>query len=105
MKSYSIGEVSKILGVKPHVLRYWEHEFPLAAPRKGITGRREYAPREVHLLLRLKHLLRDDRYTLEGAKRRIWREIEDEPQSVRVLTDEIRRDLIDVLLRLRGLPS
>jgi len=105
VKSYSIGEVSRILDVKPHVIRYWEQEFPLVAPRKGVTGRREYTLREVRLLLRLKHHLHENRYTIEGARKRIWRELDSAPPRLSALAAEIRRDLIRVLAHVRGLGS
>ena len=71
---YTIGEVSKLLGVKQHVIRYWEEEVPFLAPKKSKSGRRVYTDRELQLLLRLKHLLYEKRYTIEGARERIWKE-------------------------------
>ena len=58
MKSWSIGEVARLLGVKSHVIRYWESELPLLSPPKGLSGRREYSSREIEMLLKLRHLLR-----------------------------------------------
>ena len=108
MRSYSIGEVSDLLGVKPHVIRYWEQEMPLLAPRKGLTGRRAYGPREIRLLLRLRHLLHEERYTVEGARQKMWDEVDAAPAEVRVLITAIRDDLLDAWMRLRrtkGRPS
>jgi DNA-binding transcriptional MerR regulator len=102
MRTYGIGEVAEMLGVKPHVIRYWEQEIPFLAPRKGITGRREYASREVRLLLRLKHLVHENRYTIEGARQRLWEEIETVPPGVQTLIAEIRDDLVEAWSRLRG---
>lgn len=66
---FRIGEVSQIVGVEPHVLRYWESEFPALSPRKSASGQRMFRRRDVELLLRIKHLLYDRKFTIEGARR------------------------------------
>jgi DNA-binding transcriptional MerR regulator len=71
---YSISEVSQLTGLEPHVLRYWETEFPTLAPRKNRAGNRAYTERDIALVERIRHLLRDERYTLEGARRALERE-------------------------------
>lgn len=68
---YSIREVSEIAQVKPHVLRYWESEFRLLRPKKGKGGRRRYTPEDIKLIFLIKKLLYEERYTLEGAKKRL----------------------------------
>ena len=65
---YKIGEVSQIVGVKPHVLRYWETEFPMLRPYKKDSKQRLYRKRDVRLLLMIKKLLHEDLYTIAGAK-------------------------------------
>lgn len=65
---FRIGEVSGLVGVEPHVLRYWESEFPSVGPKKSGTGRRMYRRKEVELLLRIKYLLYEKKYTIEGAR-------------------------------------
>jgi DNA-binding transcriptional MerR regulator len=65
---FRIGEVSRLLGVKAYVLRYWETEFPALAPKKSGTGQRLYRRKDVQTLLEIKHLLYDRRYTIEGAR-------------------------------------
>jgi len=65
---FKIGEVSDILGVEPYVLRYWETEFAQLAPKKSGAGHRLYRRKDVELLLRIKHLLYDERFTIEGAR-------------------------------------
>ncbi len=102
MRSWSIGEVARFLGVKPHVIRYWESELPLLSPRKGLTGRREYSGNEVRLLLRFRHLLYDRKFTVEGAKRRLWEEIGRGDPDVTARFAQIRADLIDALMTVRG---
>lgn len=68
---FKIGEVSRITGVKPHVLRYWETEFRGIRPQKSKTNQRLYRRRDVELLLQIKHLLYEEGYTIAGASRRL----------------------------------
>jgi DNA-binding transcriptional MerR regulator len=68
---FKIGEVAKIVGVKPYVLRYWETEFPIIRPGKTRSRHRLYRRRDVEALLEIKRLLHNERYTIEGAKRRL----------------------------------
>ena len=68
---FSIGEACELLGLKPHVLRYWETQFPGLNPAKNRSGNRIYHRREVKLLLLLKHLLYEERFTIEGARQRL----------------------------------
>ena len=65
---FRIGEVSKLLGVEPYVLRFWETEFPALSPRKSDSGQRLFRRKDVELLLQIKHLLYEKRYTIEGAR-------------------------------------
>lgn len=71
---FKIGEVSELLGVEPYVLRYWETEFPLLTPKKSGTGHRLYRRKDVELLLRIKHLLYEKRFTIEGARQTLQSE-------------------------------
>jgi DNA-binding transcriptional MerR regulator len=68
---FKIGEVSRITGVKPHVLRYWESEFGSIRPQKSRTNQRLYRRRDVELLLQIKQLLYQEGYTIAGAVRRL----------------------------------
>jgi len=70
---FRIGEVSRLAGVKPHVLRYWETEFPVLDPKKSGTGHRLYRRKDVELILEIKHLLYEKRFTIEGARAVIGR--------------------------------
>lgn len=65
---FRIGDVSRLIGVRPYVLRYWESEFPALAPRKSGAGQRLYRRKEVELLLEIKQLLYEKRFTIEGAR-------------------------------------
>lgn len=68
---FRIGEVSRLVGAPAYVLRYWETEFPALAPKKSGTGHRLYRRKDVELLLEIKHLLYEKRYTIEGARRHL----------------------------------
>jgi DNA-binding transcriptional MerR regulator len=65
---FKIGEVSQIVGVEPYVLRYWESEFPGLSPRKSNTGQRMFRRKDVELLLNIKRLLYEKKFTIEGAR-------------------------------------
>ncbi|HUP63821.1 MAG TPA: MerR family transcriptional regulator [Thermoanaerobaculia bacterium] len=70
-KRYKIGEVCRIAGLQPYVLRYWETEFPPLAPSKSGGGQRLYTQREVDVILRIKGLLYDEGFTIAGAKKKL----------------------------------
>jgi DNA-binding transcriptional MerR regulator len=108
---FKIGEVSDLLGVEPYVLRYWETEFTVLSPKKSGTGHRLYRRKDVELLLRIKHLLYEKRYTIEGArqflqadsrapKKRKPKQLQQELFAVDPLP-EIRRELTDILQMLK----
>jgi DNA-binding transcriptional MerR regulator len=65
---FRIGEVSQLAGVEAYVLRYWESEFPTLAPKKSGTGHRLYRRKDVEMVLELKRLLYEKRFTIEGAR-------------------------------------
>ena len=68
---FSIGEVCDLTGLKPHVLRYWESQFRFLSPAKNRSGNRVYQRREVDLIMLVKHLLYDEKYTIEGARQKV----------------------------------
>jgi DNA-binding transcriptional MerR regulator len=68
---FSIGEVCELTGLKPHVLRYWESQFRFLNPAKNRSGNRVYQRREIELILLVKHLLYDEKYTIDGARRKL----------------------------------
>jgi DNA-binding transcriptional MerR regulator len=108
---FKIGEVSELLGVEAYVLRYWETEFPGLAPKKSGAGHRLYRRKDVELLLRIKHLLYEKRYTIEGARQTLQAEgraARTKPakrlQQELFPSDplpEIRRELADILAILK----
>jgi DNA-binding transcriptional MerR regulator len=89
---FKIGEVSDLLGVEPYVLRYWETEFATLSPKKSGTGHRLYRRKDVELLLRIKHLLYDRKFTIEGARQSLHEELRS-PKARAVKTATVQRDL------------
>ena len=68
---FKIGEVAKLAGVKQHVLRYWESEFPSIKPQKSKSNQRLYRRRDVEAVFAVKHLLYERKFTIEGAKKHL----------------------------------
>lgn len=69
----TIGEVCELLDIKPHVLRYWESQFPELSPPKNRAGNRLYRARDLETIALIRRLVHDERYTLEGARQQISR--------------------------------
>ncbi len=104
---YSISEVSKITGLEQYVLRYWETEFPELKPAKNRAGNRIYTNKDIKLIMHIKQLLRDEKYTIEGAKQ-VMKEFVPEPDSAeqlelisvpqkkKIQDDEIKKELEEV---------
>lgn len=95
---FKIGEVARIVGVKPYVLRYWETEFAILKPGKTRSKHRLYRRRDVELLLRIKDLLHTRRFTIEGARKKL-REESAAPAAAAPATGalaEIREALIQI---------
>jgi DNA-binding transcriptional MerR regulator len=89
---FKIGEVSDLLGVEPYVLRYWETEFTTLSPKKSGTGHRLYRRKDVELLLRIKHLLYDKKFTIEGARQSLHEALR-APKARTAKTPTVQRDL------------
>ena len=68
---YRVGEVGQLVGVESHVLRYWEKMFPQLKPEKDETGQRVYTKSDIDVILRIKNLLYEERYTIDGARKRL----------------------------------
>jgi len=68
---YQIGEIANMLGVKRHTLRYWESEFPVLKPRKNSGGKRIYTSSDIDLLKKIKYLLYDQNFSIEGARKKV----------------------------------
>lgn len=107
---FRIGEVSTLLGLEPYVLRYWESEFPSLAPKKSGTGHRLYRRKDVELLLKIKHLLYEKRFTIDGARQYLQNEtrqahLKEAKQEQQPLfadpVPEIRKELAAILKMLK----
>ena len=68
---FKIGEVSDIAGLPPYVLRFWESEFKMIRPQRTASGQRQYKKTDVELILTIKHLLHDKKFTIQGARRHL----------------------------------
>lgn len=102
--TYTIGQIEDLTGVKAHVLRYWEEVVPGFTPQKDLTGRRVYSQHEVDLILRLKYLINEKKFTAEGAGRQILEEsqiVQDNAEIIQQIR-ETRQLLTDVYLRITG---
>ena len=91
---FKIGEVSEIAGLPTHVLRFWESEFNMINPKRTPTGQRQYRKQDLELILNIKYLLYDKKYTIQGAKRhlRYLSKAEQEKPLLEKI-DDIRREL------------
>jgi len=99
---FTIGEVSELCGVKPHVLRYWEQEFTQLKPVKRRGNRRYYQRHDVILIRQIRSLLYDQGFTIGGARQQLTGETakEDTSQSNQ-LVKQIRNELEDILQTLK----
>ncbi len=104
---YSISEVSTITGLEQYVLRYWESEFPQLKPAKNRAGNRIYTNKDIRLILYIKKLLRDERYTIEGAKKVLEEYVPESdggeqlellsvPPKKKIQDEEIRAEMMEV---------
>jgi DNA-binding transcriptional MerR regulator len=114
---FRMGEVSHLVGVEAYVLRYWESEFKELSPKKSNTGQRMFRRKDVELLLQIKHLLYERKFTIEGARK--WLQEQTKPDRAREIglnstntgqvelfpksnpLPEIRREVADILELLK----
>src|SRR5580700_1264633 len=87
---FRIGEVARLAGIKPYVLRFWETEFPALGPKKSGTGHRLFRRKDVELVLEIKRLLYERRFTIEGARKHLDERAK--PQVVRSTAKRSRTD-------------
>ncbi|MCD6419045.1 MerR family transcriptional regulator [bacterium] len=92
---YSITEVGEITGLKPHILRYWETEFPFLRPKRNRAGNRAYRKKDIEMILLIKRLLYDEGYTIEGAKNKI-RQMRKKSHEIEAGKKEIVAKQLDV---------
>lgn len=98
---FRIGEVAELVGVEPHVLRYWEREFRAIRPTKSAKGQRVYSRRDVENLMRVRELLYREGFTIAGAKKKLQR-AGVEPRGAGDLDPQEAAKLRDQLLTIRG---
>ncbi len=107
---YTIGEVKEITGIEPYVLRFWETEFPSLKPRKNKKGHRTYRKRDIELILKIKELLYENKFTIPGAREMLsgkkpaavprrsrQRKTESEPSDASELLADIHHELKDLI--------
>ncbi len=92
---YKIGEVAKLLDVKPHVLRYWESEFPTLKPKKKPSGQRIYAREDIETLVEIQYLLYNERYTIAGARQMLAKQPVHSPPGT-AITESVPQALADL---------
>lgn len=97
---FKIGEISAITGLKPYVLRFWESEFKQIRPGRTLSGQRVYKKRDLEIILKIKHLLYEKKFTIPGAKARLNHETKGGPAPVSsgpgITLAEIREDLLSI---------
>lgn len=94
---FRIGDASRILGVEPYVLRYWENEFPQLSPGRASSRHRTYRKKDLELVLEIKQLLYEQKMTIEGAKRCLREKEADTKASRTGLLEEIKSELNQVV--------
>jgi DNA-binding transcriptional MerR regulator len=101
---YSISEVSDMIGVKAHVLRYWETQFKMLRPKKGRGGARMYRKRDVEVLFEVKQLLYENRFTIAGARRKLLDDRQNREQMELTFARTDREEMLRALRKdLEGL--
>lgn len=100
---FKIGEVAEIVGVAPHVLRYWETEFPSIKPQKSRSQQRVFRRRDVETLLKIKHLLYDEKFTIAGARRQLRSHREEIPAAAPEIGFRLRQSIGRVREQLSAL--
>ncbi len=101
--TYQIGEIEELTGVKANVLRYWETVIPSIAPQKDTGGRRMYTERDLAVVYRLKYLIYERKYTIEGARNQIIRETalyEKKTEAFETIR-KLRKELLDMYIIIR----
>lgn len=99
---FRIGEVSRIIGVEPYVLRYWESEFPQIRPARADSRQRTYQRKDLEMIMEIKRLLYDEKLTIEGAKKRLTakKHQDSKPADPQELIKDIKKELQDIIEEL-----
>ena len=93
---FRIGEVSRIIGVEPYVLRYWESEFPQIRPSRADSNQRTYQKKDLEIILEIKRLLYEEKMTIEGAKRKLKKKLSTGTSPEDLLKD-LKTELQDII--------
>ena len=93
---FRIGEASRIIGVEPYVLRYWESEFSQIRPERADSNQRTYQRQDLENLFSIKKLLYEERMTIEGAKRRLKQEKDKKTTVDSALLEDIKAELKEI---------
>jgi DNA-binding transcriptional MerR regulator len=98
---FRIGEVSRMVGVEPYVLRYWESEFPQIRPVRADTNQRTYQRKELEMIIEIKRLLYEEKLTIQGARQRLKQKGQIRSSPDKAFIEELRTDLEDILKVLK----
>lgn len=103
MKTYSIGEIEELSGVKSHILRYWEEVIPSFSPKKSVGGRREYTEKDLEIVMSLKYFIYEKKFTIEGARNQILLNTAKKEQFSEAMNEirSLRQELSELFLTVR----
>ena len=93
---FKIGEVSKIAGLPSHVLRFWETEFKRIKPRRTESGQRSYTKKDIEIILEIKHLLHEKKFTIDGARKFINAKTAAESPTTRQFLEDLKIELASI---------
>ena len=96
-KYFRIGEVSRIIGVEPYVLRYWESEFPQIRPSRADSNQRTYQKKDLEIIMEIKRLLYEERMTVEGVKRKLKQKLSKDEKMGTQLVRELKMELQEII--------
>jgi len=101
---YSIGEISKLLNVNTSLIRFWEKEFDIIKPKKNTRGNRIFTKNDVDNILLIHHLLKDKKYTIKGAKKKIRENKEGAKKNYQIIQNlkNIRQQLAEIRNELKS---
>ncbi len=110
MASFTIGEVEELTGIKSHILRYWEEVIPSLSPKKDIGGRRSYSSRDLQIIFRLKYLIQEKKFTIEGARNQLIEDAgnlaeQNNSSDLILQINEVRGELLETYLLVKKYSS
>ena len=102
---HSISEVAKMTGLEQHVLRYWESEFSKLRPKKNRAGNRQFRDKDIQIIKYIKHLLYNDMYTVQGAKKKLQESGYQEVQGQTNLLTSVSTEPVDSIVKLEAVEA